>query len=462
MELQHSIRKPVTCEGVGLHTGVPVTMTLLPRPAGSRRGLRGRARATCAIPVLPGVAHQRALRDHDRRRRRADPDGRAPPGGGPRPRDRQSRDRAGRSGAAGDGRELGALRLAPVHGGPRRPGGRAPAGRSGSLEPIRVGDEHRWLQLLPAAEFRISYTLDHEHPAVGVQVASFVPTERVFVEELAPARTYGFLKDLELLRQQGLALGGSLDNAVVVGQERILNGTLRFQDEFVRHKILDVIGDLALVGRPRAGPRRRAQRRARAEPPPGAGAGEDGATVGGCDAAPHLAPRRGALGRRGPATPPRRRPLKGRPPDRVRPHAAAPAAEARLRARGYNALLCPGGAGRPGSWRSRWGSCFVAGAASGAPRAVPDLEPGRHEFRQQPPGDPGPAGRHARRHRRGAGDRDPGVRPLPARALAVQLLVGGSPGGGQARGAPSRLRCSYEGVPGRRAPGRGAGALRHA
>jgi UDP-3-O-[3-hydroxymyristoyl] N-acetylglucosamine deacetylase len=118
------------------------------------------------------------------------------------------------------------------------------------LEPIRVGDEHRWIQLMPAAEFRISYTLDHEHPAVGVQVASFVPTERVFVEELAPARTYGFLKDLELLRQQGLALGGSLDNAVVVGQERILNGTLRFQDEFVRHKILDVIGDLALVGRP--------------------------------------------------------------------------------------------------------------------------------------------------------------------------------------------------------------------
>jgi UDP-3-O-[3-hydroxymyristoyl] N-acetylglucosamine deacetylase len=117
-------------------------------------------------------------------------------------------------------------------------------------EPIRVGDEHRWLQILPASNFRISYTLDHEHPAVGVQVASFVPNERIFVEELAPARTYGFLKDLELLRQQGLALGGSLANAVVVGQERILNGALRFQDEFVRHKILDVIGDLTLVGRP--------------------------------------------------------------------------------------------------------------------------------------------------------------------------------------------------------------------
>jgi UDP-3-O-[3-hydroxymyristoyl] N-acetylglucosamine deacetylase len=118
------------------------------------------------------------------------------------------------------------------------------------VEAIRVGDEHRWLQILPATDFRISYTLDHEHPAVGVQVASFMPSERVFVEELAPARTYGFLKDLELLRQQGLALGGSLANAVVVGQERVLNGALRFHDEFVRHKILDVIGDLALVGRP--------------------------------------------------------------------------------------------------------------------------------------------------------------------------------------------------------------------
>jgi UDP-3-O-[3-hydroxymyristoyl] N-acetylglucosamine deacetylase len=117
-------------------------------------------------------------------------------------------------------------------------------------EAIRVGDEARWIEIAPAPEFRISYTLDVDHPAVGIQVASFVPTEKVFVEELAGARTYGFLKDIELLRQQGLALGGSLDNAVVVGQERILNGTLRFRDEFVRHKILDVIGDLTLLGRP--------------------------------------------------------------------------------------------------------------------------------------------------------------------------------------------------------------------
>jgi UDP-3-O-[3-hydroxymyristoyl] N-acetylglucosamine deacetylase len=117
-------------------------------------------------------------------------------------------------------------------------------------ERIRVGDEARWIQIAPASELRISYTLDLDHPAVGVQVVSLVPTESRFVGEVASARTYGFLKDLELLRQQGLARGGSLENAVVVGAERVLNGSLRFRDEFVRHKILDVIGDLALLGQP--------------------------------------------------------------------------------------------------------------------------------------------------------------------------------------------------------------------
>jgi len=116
-------------------------------------------------------------------------------------------------------------------------------------ETVRVGDDARWIQISPGSDLRVSFTLDNDHPAVGVQVASFVLTEARFVNELASARTYGFLKDLELLRQQGLALGGSLDNAVVVGQERVLNGALRFDDEFVRHKIVDVIGDLALLGR---------------------------------------------------------------------------------------------------------------------------------------------------------------------------------------------------------------------
>ena len=74
--------------------------------------------------------------------------------------------------------------------------------------------------------------------------------ETSFVEDIAPARTFGFLKDVELMRQSGLALGGSLDNAVVLGETGVLNNPLRFPDEFVRHKILDLLGDLVLLGRP--------------------------------------------------------------------------------------------------------------------------------------------------------------------------------------------------------------------
>src|SRR5262249_16225435 len=106
--------------------------------------------------------------------------------------------------------------------------------------------------IVPSDTFRISYTLDNEHPAIGTQVLSWTPTERSFVEDFAPARTYGFLKDLGLMRKNGLARGGSLDNAIVLGNQGPLT-CLRHRDEFVRHKILDLLGDLALLGRPLVG-----------------------------------------------------------------------------------------------------------------------------------------------------------------------------------------------------------------
>ena len=118
--------------------------------------------------------------------------------------------------------------------------------------PIHAGGGGRWIQIVPSDVFRISYTLDHEHPAIGTLALSCVPSERMFIEDFAPARTYGFLKDLGQLRRNGLARGGSLENAVVLGQHGVLNG-LRYRDEFVRHKILDLIGDLALLGRPVVG-----------------------------------------------------------------------------------------------------------------------------------------------------------------------------------------------------------------
>jgi UDP-3-O-[3-hydroxymyristoyl] N-acetylglucosamine deacetylase len=118
--------------------------------------------------------------------------------------------------------------------------------------PVRVGNERRWLMIVPASRFRISYTLDNDHPAIGVQTLTWDDGERTFVDELAPARTYGFLKDVGTMRKNGLARGGSLENAVVVGKRGPING-LRYADEFVRHKVLDLVGDLALLGRPLLG-----------------------------------------------------------------------------------------------------------------------------------------------------------------------------------------------------------------
>ena len=115
---------------------------------------------------------------------------------------------------------------------------------------IRVEDGNRWLHVVPCDTFRVSYTLQHDHPAIGLQVVTVDVTSKSFVEDIAPARTYGFLKDVGAMRQRGLALGGSLDNTIVVGRRTVLNDSLRYPDEFVRHKVLDLIGDLLLLERP--------------------------------------------------------------------------------------------------------------------------------------------------------------------------------------------------------------------
>jgi len=103
------------------------------------------------------------------------------------------------------------------------------------------------IALYPFDGFKISYSITFDHPVVRNQQKTIEMNEAFFVDEIAPARTFGFLKEVEMLRQKGLALGGSLENAVVLGETGVLN-PLRFEDEFVRHKILDVIGDLSLMG----------------------------------------------------------------------------------------------------------------------------------------------------------------------------------------------------------------------
>ncbi len=118
------------------------------------------------------------------------------------------------------------------------------------MRPLTLTQGDKQIALYPADELKVSYTISFDHPLLRHQTRTIGITEESFIEEIAPARTFGFLKEVETLRQKGLALGGSLDNAIVLGETGVLNNTLRFEDEFVRHKILDVIGDLALVGYP--------------------------------------------------------------------------------------------------------------------------------------------------------------------------------------------------------------------
>jgi UDP-3-O-[3-hydroxymyristoyl] N-acetylglucosamine deacetylase len=115
------------------------------------------------------------------------------------------------------------------------------------LRSIQVQQGDKRIALYPSDRLKITYTISFDHPLLRHQQKTIDLDEQAFIDEIAPARTFGFLKEVEMLRQRGMALGGSLENAIVLGETGVLN-PLRFEDEFVRHKILDVIGDLALVG----------------------------------------------------------------------------------------------------------------------------------------------------------------------------------------------------------------------
>jgi UDP-3-O-[3-hydroxymyristoyl] N-acetylglucosamine deacetylase len=116
--------------------------------------------------------------------------------------------------------------------------------------PISISRGDKRIALYPSDHFKVTYSISYDHPLLRHQSRTIRITEETFIDDVAPARTFTFLKDVEMLRQNGLALGGSLENAIVLGETGVLNNALRFEDEFVRHKILDAIGDLALVGYP--------------------------------------------------------------------------------------------------------------------------------------------------------------------------------------------------------------------
>ena len=116
---------------------------------------------------------------------------------------------------------------------------------------ISVESGKKYVTLRPHTSFVLDFTIDFAHPVIGKEHRRFEFSTAAYVQEIAKARTFGFLKEVQYLRSIGLARGGSLDNAIVLDEQKILNPEgLRFEDEFVRHKILDAIGDLSLLGYP--------------------------------------------------------------------------------------------------------------------------------------------------------------------------------------------------------------------
>ena len=124
------------------------------------------------------------------------------------------------------------------------------------LEPVEIKVEDKWARLDPFAGFRVSFKIDFNHPVFKSHqsFASVDFSTTSYLKEIARARTFGFMRDIEMLRERNLVLGGSLDNAVVLDDYRVLNEDgLRYEDEFVKHKVLDAIGDLYLLGHPLIG-----------------------------------------------------------------------------------------------------------------------------------------------------------------------------------------------------------------
>jgi UDP-3-O-[3-hydroxymyristoyl] N-acetylglucosamine deacetylase len=121
------------------------------------------------------------------------------------------------------------------------------------LRPVEIRDGEKWMRVSPYPGLRVAYAIDFDHPAIGRQSRELTVTPEKYVRDLGTARTFCLERDIEFMRSRGLAKGGSLENAVVFSADGPLNESLRFEDEAVRHKILDMLGDLKLLGAPLEG-----------------------------------------------------------------------------------------------------------------------------------------------------------------------------------------------------------------
>jgi UDP-3-O-[3-hydroxymyristoyl] N-acetylglucosamine deacetylase len=114
---------------------------------------------------------------------------------------------------------------------------------------LELREGKKFIAIYPADTYSVSYTIDFPHPLIGKETFRVDLSDGNYLREIAAARTFGFLHEADAMRQQGLIRGASVENAIVLTPDRVMNPPLRYSDEFVRHKVLDLIGDLALVGR---------------------------------------------------------------------------------------------------------------------------------------------------------------------------------------------------------------------
>jgi UDP-3-O-[3-hydroxymyristoyl] N-acetylglucosamine deacetylase len=250
MNAQRTLRRPVSCSGIGLHSGNKVTLSLKPAPADF--GIRFQRADLGGLEIPATVTHLGGIQLATGLTREA-----------------VSVETVEHLLAAltalgidnvivelntpevpiMDGSAAPFVYLILNEAGVKRLN--APKRFLKILRPISLSQGDKRIALYPSDHFKVTYSISFDHPLIRHQSRTMKITDETFVEEIAPARTFGFLKEVEMLRQRGLALGGSLDNAIVLGETGVLNqNALRFEDEFVRHKILDAIGDLSLVGYP--------------------------------------------------------------------------------------------------------------------------------------------------------------------------------------------------------------------
>lgn len=250
MRLQQTVASSASCRGVGLHTGKPVMLTIRPAPADTgvvfvnRNGHAGASLAasvdhlvaTELCTAISGNGFQVKTIEHVL---------------------------AALAGLNVDNAYVDIdASEAPVMDGSSAPfvrliesAGVVSQNRLRSFlkitRPLEIVDGSRRIRIEPASTPRITYTIHYDHPLIQTQTYAYEHSSRAFASDIAGARTFGFLQEVEALWARGLGRGGNLENTVVLSQDGILNESgLRFTDEFVRHKVLDLIGDFSLLGLP--------------------------------------------------------------------------------------------------------------------------------------------------------------------------------------------------------------------